>query len=134
HRAQRLRIADDDLRAAELDPTEPAPIGKVLIDDLARDAEEACELGLRDAQLEMTYASRAAVQRRENQQSFREPRGSVHECGFLDELARPAQPLAHQLQQMDREPRFALEERQEVRSLNDDQSRVVESHGIRGSR
>src|SRR5262245_46472466 len=63
HCAQRLGVADDDLRSPEIDPAEAAPIGQMLIDDLARDTEEARELGLRDPQLEVSDASRAAVQR-----------------------------------------------------------------------
>jgi hypothetical protein len=73
----------------------------------------------------MTDARRAAVQRRQDQQSFREPCGAGHERRLFDELARPAQPLAHQLEQVDRKQRFALEERQEVVALNDDQRRRV---------
>ena len=89
HGPQRLGVADHDLRTAELDPAEAAPVAQVLIDDLARHAEESGELSLRDAQLELTHARRAAVQRRENQESFREPRGPGHEGGFLYELAGP---------------------------------------------
>src|SRR5437868_525670 len=126
HRGQPAHVQEQDTAALQVQNSVLAPLLQLTVDAFARGADEDAELFLRNMHLGSEVGGQRA-------QPARQPHRQRLQHRFLHPLAYPADPLAQEDDELDRDARLAFEMGEEVLATQHEQFGRLAGGGIGGA-
>src|SRR2546423_5491686 len=126
---KRIGLQDYDAPALERDPSVLDPNLQLLVDHLARHADDLAQVFLRHRDLALRLGGLC-----QSQQRLDQPASQIEEHEVLDLLAGAPQACAQHLHELYRDFRIAAQQRDEVPPLDDHELAIGKRHRIGGAR